>query len=95
MSLFKKLFGGGPGGSNKPDGPFAEEAYEGYRVLVTPIPEGSQFRLAATIEKDVDGEVKQHRLIRADVLPSKEAAAEAAIRKARQLIDSQGDALFD
>ena len=93
MSFFKNLFGGGRGDGSP--SPHPEEVYEGYRIHVTPIPEGNQFRLAATIEKEIDGELRHYKLIRADVMPTKGDIAEAALRKARQLIDSQGDKIFE
>ena len=92
MSFLKKLFGGGSGGAGKPH---ATETHEGYTIHTTPMPEGGQYRLAAIIEKTVDGELKQHRLIRADMLMSEEDASQAAIRKAKQVIAEQGDRLFD
>jgi hypothetical protein len=90
MSFLKKLFGGGSAAASKA----ATEDYEGYRISATPIAEGNTFRVAATIEKDVDGETKQHKLIRADTVQGREAAEAASIRKAKQAIDEQGERLF-
>lgn len=85
MSLFKKLFGGGA------SSPEAEpETYNGYAITPDPIKEGPIWRLAAKIEKDG----KHHHLIRADTLDSREAAAAAAVAKAKQVIDEQGERLF-
>lgn len=91
MSILKRLFGGGGGGS-APEAP--PETYRDCTILPAPAPEGGRFRLQARIEKDVDGETRSHTLIRADVFDSRDAAAEAAVRKAKQVIDEQGDALF-
>lgn len=91
MSLLKKLFGGG-GGSAEPDAP--TEEYEGYRITATPISEGQTFRVAATIEKEVSGETKTHKLIRADTVQGLEAAQAASVRKAKQVIDEQGERIF-
>ena len=88
MSLFSKLFGGGA----KP-GPESVE-YKGFSITPTPIKEPSGHRISARIEKTVGGEAKSHTLIRADILQDPEAAAEASVGKARQLIDERGDALF-
>ena len=94
MSILKKLFGvGGPKAAPEPK-VAATETYEGFAIAATPIPEGGQYRLAATITKEVGGETKEHRLIRADVYTSVEDAATYAIRKARQLIDERGEGLF-
>jgi RNA polymerase primary sigma factor len=43
---------------------------------------------------EIDGAVKTHHLIRADVFPSADAAAEATIAKAKRIIDEQGEGLF-
>ena len=95
MSFFRKLFGGG-GGSSEPAAPrvAASETYEGFAIAAAPMPEGGQFRLAATITKSVDGEERVHRLIRADMFTSDDEAAQAALRKARQVVDEQGEAMF-
>lgn len=94
MSFLKRLFGGGKhAGNGAADTPTTE--HEGYTIRATPISEGGQFRLAAVISKVIDGEVKEHRLIRADLFTSADEAAETAIRKARQVIAEQGDRMFD
>ncbi len=46
------------------------------------------------IEKRFAGEVKQHRFIRADMYPGQEAAADASVFKAKQMIDMMGDDVF-
>lgn len=90
MSFLKKLFGGG--GGAKPEA--TTETYKDFRITATPISEGQTFRVAATIEKDVDGETRQHKLIRADTVQGLEAAQAASISKAKQVIDEQGERIF-
>ncbi|MEO0618651.1 MAG: HlyU family transcriptional regulator [Pseudomonadota bacterium] len=92
MSLLKKLFGGGSDGAV----PQAAEPvdYEGFRIIPTPMPEGSQFRLAATIEREVAGELTQHKLIRADVYASRDECIQFTVLKAQRVIDEQGERLF-
>lgn len=90
MSLLSRLFGGGGSGSS--DQP--SEAHEGFTITPTPIREGPTYRLSARIEKTVNGEPKSHTLIRADTFQDEDAAAQAAVTKARMLIDEQGEALF-
>lgn len=90
MSFLSKLFGGGGGAAEPPKG----EDYKGFTIFPEPIREGKTFRLCARITGDVDGEVKEHRLIRADTLESEDAAIDAARRKAKQMIDEQGARLF-
>jgi hypothetical protein len=90
MSLLSKLFGG-----SKPASKAAEAvAYEGFSIIPEPMEDGSRFRLAAKITKDIAGETRQHHLVRADVLNSWDEAADAALAKAKQVIDEQGDRLF-
>ena len=74
--------------------PAAETDYNGFAITAAPQKEGGQFRLAGTIAKDIDGERKEHRLIRADLFTDRDEAADATIRKAKQVIDEQGDGVF-
>lgn len=93
MSFLKKLFGVG-GDTGGPSAPAGEAEYEGFHIAATPQKEGGQFRLHGTISKEIGGETKTHTLIRADLFPSADAASEAMIRKAKQVIDEQGDGIF-
>ena len=91
MGFFSNLFGG-----SKDAGPSvaATETFEGVLIEATPMPEGGQFRLAATLSKEIDGERREHSLIRADLFQSKDEAARMAVQKAQQVIKEQGDQLF-
>ncbi len=91
MSLLSKLFGGGGGAAQGPD----PEVYEGFTIFPDPANEGSRHRVGARIEKEVGGEIKTHILIRADTLETRDAAIEASIMKAKQVIDQQGERIFD
>ncbi|WP_415921852.1 HlyU family transcriptional regulator [Tateyamaria sp. SN6-1] len=88
MSLLKRLFGGGAPRE------VAVVEYNGYRITPTPIAEGPQYRLSATIERDVDGATKTHNLVRADTVSGLEAAETASVEKAQQVIDALGDGIF-
>ena len=93
MSFLKKLFGGGSaGGSTEPGA--ATETYKDFRITPTPTKDGGAYRVGALIEKDVDGETKRHTLIRADTLQGLEDAQAASLRKAKQVIDEQGERIF-
>ncbi len=93
MSLLSKLFGGGRSApSAEPES--EPEVYKDCRIFAEPIADGGKYRLAGRIEKDIDGETRMHRLIRADMFDDRAAAATAALSKARQVIDEQGDRLF-
>ncbi|SFR43612.1 hypothetical protein SAMN04488005_1930 [Yoonia tamlensis] len=89
MSLFKRLFGGSAAPAVVPS-----EEYNGYTITPEPIREGGKFRLAAKIEKEIDGELKVHQLIRADMLESENVARTEGAAKARVVIDQQGDSIF-
>lgn len=94
MSFLKKLFGGGDGGSGGGSGPVAEADHEGFHIVVTPQKDGGQYRLCGVISKEIGGETKEHTLIRADLFTGIDDCTEATIRKAKQVIDEQGDKLF-
>ncbi|MCA0938828.1 hypothetical protein CLG85_007705 [Yangia mangrovi] len=93
MSFWSRLFGGGPGPAKTEPQVEAVE-YNGFRIFPAPQPADGQFRIAARIEGEVNGETKVHELIRADVIRDHGEAVEASIRKARQMIDEQGARLF-
>ena len=92
MSFLKRLFGGGA----ESGGPKAAEvvSYEGFAIMPQPMEEGGQFRVCAVIRKEVDGELRKHKLIRADICSSAKEASDMAIRKAHQVIDERGDKVF-
>ena len=86
MAWLGKLFGGG--GSSAPEAETIE--YEGFKITPNPANAGGKWRIGARIEK-AD---KTHEMVRADTLDSFEAAADASVFKAKQMIDQMGDRLF-
>jgi hypothetical protein len=94
MSFWKTLFGGGPKAAAEPRLGEAVE-YKGFVIRAAPIAEGGRFLTAGVIEKEVAGERKTHRFIRADTHPTFDAAVSFSLDKARQIIDLQGDRVFD
>lgn len=94
MSFFKKLFGGGGSGAKK-DQPIDSVDHHGFTIETKSMDADGQFRVCADISKEVDGEVRTHRLIRADIFPTKQGASDESIRKAKIMIKEQGDRLFD
>lgn len=97
MSFWKNLFGGGGGGSaSKSIEPavVAEEAYKGFTVKSLIMPVGSEYQLAGLIEKEVDGELKSYKFVRADRFSSKEDVVSFALAKGRQIIDEQGEGIY-
>lgn len=74
-------------------GPATE--YNGYRIRPAPYRRQGQYQTCGIIEKEIGGEVREHRFIRAELHPTREAAIAFSIEKAQQIIDDQGDRLFD
>jgi len=93
MSWLSRLFGGGAGAPDAP-APAAAEDYKGFRIIPAPIREGGTYRVAARIEKDVDGVTLRHDLVRADTMASRQEAVAISAAKARQVIDERGERLF-
>ena len=93
MSFLKKLFGGG-GGAAKEE-PAAEPVeHKGFVIRPTPFVEDGQYQTCAVVTKVIDGQTKEHRLVRADRFASRDDAVEVSLRKARQMIDEQGERIF-
>lgn len=94
MSFWKKLFGGGEAAPKGPE-VGAAETYKGFTIRPKLMPVGSEYQLAGQIEKDVDGEKKVYDFVRADRFSSRDDVQSAALAKARQIIDEQGNFLFN
>ena len=92
MSFWKTLFGGGGTAANEP--PLDPVEYKGYVIRPAPFVEDGQYQICGVISREVGGEVKEHRFIRADRFPSKDDAVEVTLRKAKQVIDEQGERIF-
>ena len=54
-----------------------------------------EFQIFGRIEKEIDGELRLKEFIRSDRLSSLEEVMKFTHKKGRQIIDEQGDALFD
>ena len=95
MSFLKKLFGGGAS-STEPVGDkvLGEESYKDFVIKAIEMKVGSELQLAGTIEKDVGGELKTYRFIRADRMSSRDDLVALALGKGRQIIDEQGEQIF-
>ena len=93
-AAWSRLAGGG--GTDSPAGPaVAAIEYNGYRIKPAPYLAKGHYQTAGSIEKDTPEGVKEHRFIRADTHPSRDDAVAFAISKAKQIIDLQGDRIFD
>ena len=95
MSWLTRLLGGGEMARAETSTHGHPEMHEGYEIRPAPTKAEGGWRIAATIEKEVGGERKVHKLVRADVIADRDAAVTASIAKARQVIDQQGESLFD
>lgn len=93
LGALKKLFGGGGGsGSDERQGETVE--YNGYQITPAPKPHNGQFLTAGYIRKGEGDAALEHHFIRADTHASDEQAMSFSVQKARQIIDEQGDRLF-
>lgn len=95
MSFWKNLFGGGssnavPAG----DKVLGEEGYKGFLIKAIEMRAGSELQLAGTIEKEVNGELKTYRFVRADRMSSSDDLVALALSKGKQIIDEQGEGIF-
>jgi len=92
-ALWRRLTGGSGADADTDTGREALD-YNGYRIRPAPYPSKGQYQTCGIIEKEVAGETKQHRFVRAETHPSREGAVDFSISKAKQMIDEQGDRLF-
>lgn len=94
MSFWKRIFGlGGSGGAS---GSFASETrdYEGYVIHAEPVKDKGQWRLAGRITREIDGETKEHKYVRADLFSAREDAVNFAFQKGELIIRQTGKSLF-
>jgi len=89
--FFSKLFGGGGGGAAKEAN--ATE-YNGYTIRPAPRREAQGWLTVGIIAKQFPEGVKEHHFIRADTSTSWDDAVDLTVRKAKQIIDEQGDRMF-
>lgn len=69
--------------------------YEGFHIVTTPINEGGQYRVCALIHKEINQQMHEYKLVRADVCANAQEASDIALRKAQQLITEKGERIFD
>jgi hypothetical protein len=92
-SLWTKL--ATPGGEGTSEGPAIEPVeYKGYRITPAPYKAGSQYQTAGVIRKETAEGLKEHRFVRADTHASLDDAIAFAVSKAKQIIDTQDEAMF-
>ena len=94
MSFLKRLFGGGPTDAPAEAASAKKVEHNGFVISATPYKEGGQYQTCGVVSKEIDGEVKEHRFIRADRFAGLDDAVDVSIRKGIQLVDEQGERLF-
>lgn len=94
MSFFSSLFGRGAAASSEAKAAAPIE-YKGYVICAAPYKNNGQYQTAGTITREIDGVRKEHRFIRADAYVSYDDAVTFTENKARQIVDLQGDKIFD
>ncbi|KZN14221.1 HlyU family transcriptional regulator [Marinomonas sp. TW1] len=92
LSGLKGLFSGGEAAAEK-----TEDAieYNGYQIIPSPMKDGGQYRVAATITLGEGEEQKRHNFIRSDLMPNRDECIEITVRKAKLTIDQLGKNLFN
>lgn len=94
VGFLKKLLGGGGTADAPAADAQADETYKDVEIRVHPVSDGSQWRVAGTLTKTIDGAPVTRRFMRADMLPSKEEARTVALSKAKLIIDQNGPMLW-
>ncbi|MDD9180646.1 MULTISPECIES: HlyU family transcriptional regulator [Aliivibrio] len=91
MGLFSRLFGTSP----KQEATIEPIEYQSFLIYPNSERDGSQFRIAGTITKEIKGEIKEHRFIRSDVISNKSDADELMVRKSKMLIEQMNESIFN
>jgi hypothetical protein len=97
LKSLSSLFGGGreiASGADVPAPKGDGEEYNGFVVRPAPYKEGGQYQTCGFVEKEIDGELKTHKFIRADRFASLDDAVQFSLTKGKQLIDEQGEGMF-
>ncbi len=93
MSFFSTLFGRG---KSAPAARLSDPVeYKGFVIRAAPYKNDGHYQTAGVIAREIGGKRKEHRFIRADAYASYDDAVTFTINKARQIIDLQGERMFD
>lgn len=94
-SFLRNLFGPGTAGPGAGGAPASAVEYKGYSIRPAPRREGAVWVTAGVIVKQFPDGVREHHFIRADTASGREEVVAISIRKAQQIIDEQGDRMFE
>jgi hypothetical protein len=93
MSFFGALFGRGKAApAPKLSDPVE---YKGFIIQAAPYKNNGHYQTAGVIARDIGGARKEHRFIRADSYAAYDDAVTFTLNKARQIVDLQGERIFD
>ena len=96
MSFWSALFGGGGAKSGASAAKASDPVeYKGYVIVAAPYKNNGHYQTAGSITREIGGVRKEHRFIRADAYASYDDAVTFTVNKARQIVDLQGDRIFD
>ena len=94
MGLFRKFFGGGAA-AEAPAKAETPTEYKGYLIHPALRRHGAGWLIAGTITKAFPDGLREHQFIRADTFTDRGDGVLFCIQKAKQIIDEQGDRIFD
>jgi hypothetical protein len=95
MSFWSALFGGGSKSAKMAAKVSDPVEYKGYVIVAAPYKNNGHYQTAGTIAHEIGGVRKEHRFIRADAYASYDDAVNFTLNKARQIVDLQGERMFD
>jgi len=68
--------------------------YKGFIIRAAPYKSEGHYQTAGVIEREIGGVRQEHRFIRADAYANYDDAVNFTLAKARQIIDLQGERIF-
>jgi hypothetical protein len=93
MSFLSALFGRRAAAENTKSADPVE--YKGFIIRAAPFKNEGHYQTAGVIEREIGGVRKEHRFIRADAYARYDDAVSFTLTKARQIIDLQGERIFN
>lgn len=97
MSFLKRLFGGGGASGEGPSvAAVAKEIeHKGFIIRAMPYKADGGYQTCGTVSREVGGVMKEHKFIRADRFAALDDAIDISIKKGQQLVDEQGERIFN